>query len=101
MDRNLLEHACQPHRIHPLTSVQNTTDVVGSDSGLADHTSDIVAPAGVTEQDAVVRLHDVVTAARAAKRPFSWWARLDLDPNTLSQLLVKVGLPAFDPEPAM
>lgn len=101
MDHNLAEHACHLHRTHVPMTVEESADILISDSGLADDTFNIVARARFTEQTAVARINDIVTATRATKRPYSWWVGPTSTPNDLSQLLVKAGLPASDPESAM
>lgn len=101
MDHNLAEHACHLHRTHAPMTVEESADILISDSGLADDTFNLVARARFTEQTAAARIRDIVAATRATKRPFSWWVGPTSTPNDLSQLLVKAGLPASDPESAM
>ena len=82
-------------------TVEDTADILVSDSGLADDTFNIVARARFTEQTAAARIDQIVETARATNRPYSWWVGPTSTPSNLSQLLVKAGLPVSDPESAM
>lgn len=105
MERNLAEHACHLQRHRAAAGLGGRVDESGellvTDSGLADDTFNVVAAARFAPDTAALHIARTVSSLEATGRPFSWWVGPSSTPPDLAERLRRAGPEASESETAM